>query len=32
MIRKHGNKGKITGFARKDNWLNIIRKEVKDAK
>ena len=21
MIRKHKNKGTITGFARKDNWL-----------
>jgi len=26
---KHGNKGKITGFARTDNWLNKRRKEVK---
>jgi len=26
---KHGNKGKITGFARPDNWLNKRRKEAK---
>jgi len=26
---KHGNKGKITGFARTDNWLNKRRKEAK---
>jgi len=25
MIRKHGNKDTITGFARKDNWLNKRR-------
>jgi len=29
---KHGNKGKVTGFARPDNWLNKRRKEAKDEK
>jgi len=31
-FKVHGNKGKITGFARPDNWLNKIRKKVKHEK
>jgi len=31
-MKQHGNKGTVTGFARKNNWLYIRRKEAKDEK